>query len=142
VSARVVLVALVALLAALVLDAAALIPVSLALLGSVYATQLYADDLALDGAAALFAAGLYVIAELAYWSLEERGNIRAEPGESLRRLAVLALLGLVALVVSAALLTLADLVRARGLALDLLGAAAAAAALVAVALAARERGRT
>jgi hypothetical protein len=118
-----------------------LLPASLALLGGVYVAQLYADDAALDSVAPLFAAGLFVTAELAYWSLEERENVRAEPGEGLRRLAIVVFLGLLALLVTAALLALAELVQARGLAFDLLGAGAAAAALVAVALAARGRGR-
>ncbi len=134
---RVILVALVVLVAALVLEWTPLLPASLALLGGVYAVQLYADDARLDGAAPLFAAGLYVTAELGYWSLEERERVEAEPGEGLRRLAIVALLGLVALVVSASLLALADIVRTRGLAIDVLGAAAAAAALLAVVLLAR-----
>jgi len=47
---------------------------------------------------------------------------------------IFSLLGLVALVVAAALLALADVVRTRGLTVDVLGAAAAAAALLAVVL--------
>ena len=131
---RVVLVALLVLVAALVLEWAPLLPASLALLGGVYAAQLYADDARLDGAAPLVAAGLYVTAELGYWSLEERERVEAAPGEGLRRLAIVTLLGLVALVVAATLLALADIVRTRGLAVDILGAAAAAAALLAVVL--------
>ena len=87
------------------------------------------------------AAGLYVTAELAYWSLEERGRIEAGPGEGLRRLAVVAGLALVALLVAAALLALVDTVSARSLAVDVLGAAAAAGALLAVVLLARGRDR-
>jgi len=136
---RVVLVALVVLVAALVLGWAPLLPAALVLLGGVYAAQLYVDDATLDGAAPLFAAGLYVTAELGYWSLEERERVEAEPGESLRRLAIVAVLGLVALLISAALLVLADIGRTRGLAVDFLGAAAAAAALLAVVLLARRQ---
>ncbi len=135
--ARVVLVALVVLVASLVLGWAPLLPAALVLLGGVYAAQLYVDDATLDGAAPLFAAGLYVTAELGYWSLEERERVEAEPGEGLRRVAVVAVLGLVALVISALLLSLADIGRTRGLAVDVLGAAAAAAALLAVVLLAR-----
>ncbi len=140
---RVILVALVVLVAALVLEWAPLLPASLALLGGVYAAELYADDARLDSAAPLFAAGLYVTAELGYWSLEERERVEAAPGEGLRRLAIVTVLGLVALVVAASLLALADVVRTRGLAVDVLGAAAAAAALLAVVLLARrpEQGR-
>jgi hypothetical protein len=116
---------------------ARLIPLSLALLGAVYALYLSADDAALDPAAPVFAAGLLVIAELAYMSLEEREEIPAEPGEALRRGAFIAALGLGALLVSSGLLALADVVRAGGLAVDLLGAVAAAAALLVVVALAR-----
>ena len=95
------------------------------------------DDAALDAAAPLVAAGLLVTAELGFWSVEERERVQSEPGESLRRLAFLALLALGTLLVTAALLALADGVRARGLALDLVGAAAAASALIAVVMLAR-----
>ena len=136
---RVVLVAHLVLVAALVLEWAPLLPASLALLGGVYAAQLYADDARLDGAAPLVAAGLYVTAELGYWSLEERERVEAAPGEGLRRLAIVTLLGLVALVVAATLLALADIVRTRGLAVDVLGAAAAGAALSAIVVLAGRR---
>jgi hypothetical protein len=110
--------------------------------GAVYAAQLAADDAAPDTNAALVATGLYVVAELAYWSLEERARVHGEPGDALRRLAYVALLGLAAFVVAVGLVALADLVRARGLGVDLLGAAAAAAALLAVLLATRGQART
>ena len=139
VGARGVLVALVVLVASLVLGWAPLLPAALVLLGSVYAAQLYADDARLDGAAPLFAAGLYVTAELGYWSLEERERAEAAPGEGLRRLAIVALLGLVALLAAGSLLALADILTTRGLAVDFLGAAAAAAALLAVVLLARRQ---
>ena len=138
---RVAAFALLALVAALVLEQPWLIPVSLVSLGGLYGVQLAVDDVALDSAAALVAAGLLVTAELAYWSLEERERVKDEPGESLRRLAFVALFGLGALVVSALLLGLVDAVGTAGLAVDLVGAAAAAAALLAVVLAARARER-
>jgi hypothetical protein len=115
----------------------ALVPVSLAALGLSYGLQLAVDDVPLDLAASLVAVGLIVIAELAYWSLEERERVEGERGAVARRLAYLALLGLGAFVVAGMLLVLVDAVRAGGLAIDLLGAAAAAAAIVAIALAAR-----
>lgn len=119
-----------------------LVPASLVLVGGVYAAQLTADAAGLDANAALFAAGLYLTAELAYWSLEERASVNGEPGEGLRRLAIVAVLGIAAFVVAVVLVALADVVRARGLAFDLLGAAAAASALLAVLLATRDRGGT
>lgn len=138
---RVAAVALVALVAALRLGWSPLLPTSLVLLGGIYAAQLSVDDAALDGVAPVFAAGLYVTAELGYWSLEEREGVKAEPGEGFRRLAFVAALGLATLLVAAALLALVDAVRAGGLAVDLLGALAAAAALLVVVLAARRSGR-
>jgi hypothetical protein len=130
-------VAVLVLLAALVLGWPRLLPASLVVLGAVYALYLSVDDVALDSLASLFAAGLLVTAELGYWSLEEREDVHVGPGEQLRRLAVVAGLGLAALVTSAALLALADALDAGGLAVDLLGAAAAAAALLIVVLFAR-----
>jgi hypothetical protein len=122
---------------ALVLGWSPLVPVSLLLLGSAYSTHLAADDPALDVRAPLIAAGLLLTAELAYWSLEERDEIHAERGESLRHLGVVAALALGGLVAGGTLLAVADLARAEGLAIDLLGAVAAAGALLVVVLYAR-----
>jgi hypothetical protein len=130
-------VAVVVLVAALVLRRPRLVPLSLALLGACYALYLGVDDPPLDVAAAVFAAGLFLTAELAYWSLDEREGVRAETQEAFRRTAIVALLGAGALLVSAAVLALADVVRAQGVALDIAGAAAAAAALLIVVLAGR-----
>jgi hypothetical protein len=134
---RVVALAVLALLAGIVLGWSPLVPVSLLLLGSAYATHLALDDPGLDGTAPLVAAGLLVTAELAYWSLEEREEIRSERGESLRHLGVVALLALGGLVAGSVLLAVADLARTEGLAIDLLGAGAAAGALLVVVLYAR-----
>jgi hypothetical protein len=131
--------ALLTLVAALVLGWTPLLPVSLLLLGGLYAAQLSVDDAALDGSASVFAAGLLVTAELGYWSLEEREQVEPEPGESQRRLAVIAALGIASVLVTEMLLVLADVLRASGLALDFLGAAAAAAALTAIVVLARHR---
>jgi hypothetical protein len=130
-------VAVLALLAALVLGWPRLLPASLVVLGAVYALYLFVDDVALDSLAALFAAGLLVTAELGYWSLEEREDVQVDPGEQPRGVALVAGLGLAALVTSAALLAIADAVEAGGLGVDLLGAAAAAAVLLMVVLFAR-----
>jgi hypothetical protein len=137
VGVRLVALALLALVGALVLGWSPLVPVSLLLLGSAYATHLAADDPALDVRAPLVAAGLLLTAELAYWSLEEHDEIRAERGESLRHLGVVAALALGGLVAGGTLLAVADLARAEGLAIDLLGAVAAAGALLVVVLYAR-----
>ena len=126
-----------ALVAALVLGWSPLVPASLVMLGGLYAAGLRVDEATLDGASPMFAAGLYVTAELGYWSLEEREGAKGEPGDGLRHLAFVAALGLAALFVASALLVLVDTVRAGGLVLDVLGAAAAAAVLLAVVLLAR-----
>lgn len=139
---RVAVLALVLLLAALVNGWTRLVPLPVLALGGIYAAQLAVDDRPLDTVAPLVAAGLYVTAELAYWSLEERERIRAEPGERLRRLASVAGLALVVLLVAAVLLALVDAVRARGLTIDVLGAGAAAAALLVVVLLSRGRSET
>jgi hypothetical protein len=139
VSIRVAAVAVVALGVVLVLGWARLVPLPLSALGGLYAAQLAIDDEPLDTSVALVAAGLFLTLELSYWSLEERAGVRCEPGEVLRRIAVVAMMAVTALVVATAVLALADALDTRGLGIDLVGAAAAAAALGAVALLARAR---
>jgi hypothetical protein len=129
---RIAAVAFLALVAAVVLGWSALVPVAAAIGGGLYAAELAIDDAPLDVAAPAVAAGLLLCTELAYWSLEERTRWRGEPGDGLRRAAFVALLGVAALLVAAVLLALVDAVRARGLALDVLGAIAAAAVLATI----------
>jgi hypothetical protein len=114
-----------------------LIPASIVVVGSVYAAQLAIDGASLDSAAPAFAAGLLMTAELAYWSLEERERVSGEAGAGLRHAAFVAGLGVATLLVASVLLAFVDAVRTKGLAVDLLGAAAAAAALFAIVLVAR-----
>lgn len=140
VGVRLATLSLVSLAAALVREWGSCVPISLVFLGAAYATHLVVDDVPLDAKAPLFGAGLFLTAELAYWSLEERDQIQSGPGDALRRLGVVAILGLVALVSGGVLLAAADLAHIRGLAIDLIGAAAATAALLVVVLIAR-RGR-
>ncbi len=135
--ARVDAVAFLVLVAALVLGWPSLVPVAVALAGGVYALELAIDDAPLDVAAPVVAAGLLLAAELAYWSLDERERAAGDPGQGLRRAAFVALLGVASLLVAGVLLALVDDVRARGLALDLVGAVAAAAVLVTVLVTAR-----
>jgi hypothetical protein len=127
--ARVAAIAFVALVAALVRGWSSLVPVAVALTGGAYAIELAVDDAKLDVAAPAVAVGLVLTAELAYWSLDERNRVRGDAGEGLRRAALVALGGVAAIVVAGGLLVLADAVRKRGLALDLLGALAAVAVL-------------
>ena len=142
VSVRVATVALVALVAAIMLGWSPLVPASIVVVGGVYAAQLAIDDASLDSASPAFAAGLLMTAELAYWSLEERERVRGEAGAGLRHAAFVAGLGVATLLVASVLLVFVDAVRTKGLAVDLLGAAAAAAAMFAIVLVARGHGRT
>ena len=137
VGARLAAVGLLALVAAVVLGWSTLLPAALLLLGGAYATHLAADDVALDARGPVVAAGLLLAAELGYWSLEERDRVRGEPGEDLRHLGLVVLVALAGLAVGAVVLAAADLARASGLAVDLLGAAAAAGALLVLVLLAR-----
>lgn len=123
----------------LVLGRPRLVSLALVLLGGLYALYLGVDHPPLDVSAPAFAAGLLVAAELAYWSLDERAHVPVDRGEALRRTGVVAALGVGALVLGAALLALADAARTRGLAVDLVGAAAAVALLLSLAALARRR---
>ena len=138
---RVAAVAAVVLVAAVVHGWAWLIPASITVVGGAYAAELAIDDARLDLAAPLVAVGLALAAELAYWSLDERCKATGDVGQGLRRAALVALVGVVALVLAAALLVLVDEVRTRGLGLDLVGALAAAAVLATVLVAARAQSR-
>ncbi|HKX47207.1 MAG TPA: hypothetical protein VJM06_00955 [Gaiellaceae bacterium] len=139
VGARVGAIAFLALVAGIVLGWSPLIPVAAALAGGLYGVELAISDAPLDAAAAGIAAALLLCTELAYWSREERTRWLGDPGDGLRRAAMVALLGAGAFFVSASLLALVDAVRARGLALDLLGAIAAVTVLATVLVAARGR---
>jgi hypothetical protein len=122
---RVVEVALVALVAALAQGRPVLVPFSITLVGGLYAAELVVDDAPLDASAAAVAAGLFLTAELAYWSLDSRDGLVGEAGEGLRRTAHVALAGIAAFVVSALLLVVVDAIRVHGLPVDVLGALAA-----------------
>jgi len=129
---RVGAVALLALVAGIVLGWSPLIPLAAMLAGGLYGVELAIADAPLDAAAAGVAAALLLCTELAYWSGEERTRWLGDAGDGMRRVAVVALLGVGAFFVSASLLALVDAVRARGLALDLLGALAAVTVLATV----------
>jgi hypothetical protein len=135
--ARVGAIAFLVLVAGIVLPWATLVPVAVTLAGGMYAAELAIADTPLDVGAPAVAAGLYLCAELAYWSLDERERWSGDPGDRLRRVALVALLAVASFLVAASLLALADAVRARGLALDLLGAVAAAAVVAIVLVVAR-----
>lgn len=124
--------AFVALVAAVVRGWAVFVPVAVTLVGAAYAAELAVDDAPIDLAAPAVAVGVFLAAELAYWSLDERGRPAGDAGLGLRRAALVAAAALGIFVVSSGLLVVVDEVRARGLALDLVGALAAVGVLVAV----------
>jgi len=133
---RIAAVAFAALVAAVVQGWAWLVPASTTLVGGAYAAELAIDDAGLDLAAPLVAVGLVLAAELAYWSLDERVRTTGDPGDGLRRAALVAFGAAVTVVLGAALLALVDEISARGLALDLIGVLAAVAVVVTVVVAA------
>jgi hypothetical protein len=139
VGTRVGAVAFLVLVAGIVLGWSPLIPVAASIAGGLYGVELAISDAPLDAAAAGVAAALVLCTELAYWSREERTRWLGDAGDGLRHAAMVALLGAGAFFVSASLLALVDAVRARGLALDLLGAIAAVTVLATVLVAARGR---
>jgi hypothetical protein len=135
VAARVAAAAIVVLLAGVVNGWPSLVPLAVAVAGGTYAAELALDDAPVDASAPAIAVGLFLAAELAYWSLDERERIASEEGESLRRAAFVAMLALGAFLAGATVLALADAFGGEGVALDLVGAAAAVAALFAIAAA-------
>jgi hypothetical protein len=115
------------LLAGVALGAGAAVAAGDALLGGGYAAHLLLDDPPLDGRAALVAAGLALAAELAYWSIELRGEVTQHVGEQLRRFVAEIVLCLGGLALAAVVLAAADLGRPGGVAIEAVGVGAAAA---------------
>ena len=111
----------------LVARAPTFVTAGLAFLGAEYAAVLAVESEPLDRRAPVFAAALFLAAELAWWSLELRARIAAEAGSNLRRLAYLLGLTAGALALGAGVLALVDVIRVGGLAVELAGAAAAVA---------------
>lgn len=140
VNVLVTVVALVVLTLGLVLSLPVTVPAAVALLGAQYVAILAIETDALDTGSALVAGALLAVAELAYWSLELRGQVVDEAGTYLRRVAVLAALLLGVVGAGVVVLALADAVVAGGIAVDILGAAAALGTLALLALTARRTG--
>jgi hypothetical protein len=114
----------------------------LALLGAEYAASVaIGPGDAIDGAAPLYATGLLVLAELAYWSVDLRMTRREELVVHLRRLATIAVLALVSLVLGSLLVLATAVPTGGGLAWDAVGVAAAVGTLALVALLARRAAR-
>jgi len=102
-----------------------LVVAAAALVGGAYAASLAIGAAGTDTAAPLVAAGLLLSCELAFWSHELRTSSPDEPGLRFLRVAWLSLLALGALGVGAGLVTLVDVARLDGAAVEAVGAAAA-----------------
>jgi hypothetical protein len=103
-----------------------LLPWGIALLGGQYAAALLLRDEEIDAGAPLYAAGLFVTAELAYWALERGPTARAVVASRLTGL-LAAALGAAA--VGAIVLSAAEGGGGEGAAVQALGLGAAAAAV-------------
>ena len=114
------------------------IPAAIVLLAAPYVASLGFELEGIDTRAPLLAALLYVVAELAYWSLELRGTLADEPGTYLRRVALLAGLAVVTIAGGTAVLALAEKIPAEGPAFEIAGAAGAVGAIALLAVAVRK----
>ena len=129
--------ALAVLLAGLLLRWSAALAVGIALLGAQQATRLALGPDAVDAATPLTAAGLLLVAELAWWSIERRIPAWAEPGVALRRGGTVALACAASMAVSALVVLAAGAPVSGGTLLELAGVIAAVTALAVVAWVAR-----
>ena len=116
---------------------ASLIPFAIAVVGAAYAVFLSVRAETLDPYAAAVAAGIFLAAELAFWSLEPRAA-RAHRRVLLRRIASLALAVVATGLVAGSLLLVAGGTTG-GVALEAAGVAAAVALLAVVAVLAARR---
>lgn len=123
----------------LVLRRPVVIPAAVCVLATPYVAGLGFEIDGLDTRAPLIAGLLFVIAELAYWSLELRGTLADEPGTYLRRVALLAALAVATIAAGTIVLAVVEAVAARGAAIDIAGALAAIGAIALLALAAARR---
>jgi hypothetical protein len=129
--------ALPVLLVGLALRWSAALALGVGVLGTQQAVRLALGANALDAWTPAIAGALLLVAELAWWSIEQRVRSWAQPGLATRRLAIVALACIGGSVVSGLVVVAAGAPLEGGLALELLGVAAAAAALALLALVAR-----
>ena len=113
---------------------------TLALVAALYATGLAAaeGEAVLDSAAPLFAAGLLVVGELAYWSLDLRLPGHDERDLMTRRLTALVALAFVSVALAALVVVVSAFPLGGGVGWRVVGVAAAAATLAIVARLARQ----
>jgi hypothetical protein len=121
---------------ALAARSSGLLPWALALAGAEYAVYLVIQKGTIDASAPVYAAGLLVAAELAYWSLER--PVPSHEALVPRRISLVLAACLAAGGVGGVILTMAELSISGGLVLEILGVAAAVGALALVATLARE----
>jgi hypothetical protein len=119
----------------LALGKTAAVPWAIAGLGVGYAVTLGGTDL--DRRVPLYAAGLLITAELAYWALQLRDGAPDEPGMAPRRAIGLLITAAAALVAGSLLVTVAQFPLRGGLAVEGIGLAAAVGALAILLLAVR-----
>lgn len=98
-----------------------------ACLGVAYAIALVVRGARVDGAAPLVAAGLFLCAELASWSIDERFRIPAESAIVRARVLALAGLAFASLAIAALAVAIASAPAGSGLAWTVLGAVSAVA---------------
>jgi hypothetical protein len=106
---------------------------AVALLGAEYGTFLYLSGEATGGATAVYAAGLVLASELAYWSLELRTPTGDAPSALRRRAVSISATVVGAFVVAGMVAFAAGLGTDGGFVLDIIGAVALTAALALVA---------
>jgi cytochrome c oxidase assembly factor CtaG len=114
---------------------------ALLLLAAQYAAALALLDAAVDAGAPLYAAGLLLVGELSYWSLELRAPGREETRVLARRLVLLAALALVAGALGVSVLALTSASVGGGVVWDSVGIAAAVGVLAIIARLARRQSR-
>lgn len=123
--------------AAVVRPAAALVPWGVASLGGAYAFALVLSDRDLDPRAGFVAAGLYLVAELAFWSVEARDWPQEDSSAARARLAGMLILGLAGATIGTLLLAAGAAVPADLGLVQVAGALGAVGAVLALALLAR-----
>jgi hypothetical protein len=124
-------------IAALVRPAAALVAWGVASLAGAYALALVLSDRDLDPRAGFVAAGLFLVAELAFWSVEARDWPAEDSSAARARLAGMLILGLAGATVGTLLLAAGAAVPADLGLVQVTGALGAVGAVLALALLAR-----
>jgi hypothetical protein len=126
------------LVVALVARSAGLLPWALVLAGAEYAVFLVIRESSIDGWAPVYGAGLLLVAELAYWSMDERVPGAPKEGLTVRRATLLFASCVAAGGVGGLILAMGELSVRGGLWLEALGIAAAVGTIALLARLARQ----